>query len=99
MIIPNEVQERINTLMLEHNISKEELCEKINIKLSTFDSWKKRNTIPTTEILLKISIYFQFPIDYLLTGNYYNITNFNLIYKQGFHDGIEFVKNKINKIK
>ncbi len=45
-----------------------EVCKDLGISQGTVSNWRKRNSIPSGELLAKMSNYFDVTMDYLLTG-------------------------------
>lgn len=90
---------RIRDLMKLNNVYRQELCRDLKISTAQYDSWGKRNKIPSWEVLIKISEKFNVTIDYLLTGRkLFENTEQEAIYNQGFQDGIRSLKKKIEDI-
>lgn len=63
-----EFTDRIDDLLLRINEKRSHLAEKIGIANQSFTDWKKRGTIPSADIALKIAKYFNVSVEYLLTG-------------------------------
>lgn len=61
--------DRLDLLLTEKKETRTHLAEVIGIKNQSFSDWKKRGTIPSADIVLKIANYFNVSIDWLITGN------------------------------
>lgn len=59
---------RIESLLKTKKISKTAFLEELGLNKNTFSAWRKRNTIPSTEVMLKIANRLEVPMDYLMTG-------------------------------
>lgn len=57
---------RIKSLRKEHNLTQKELGEKINLSSRVIGYYESEERMPTPELLLKISNYFNTSVDYLL---------------------------------
>ena len=57
---------RLQELLEENKISQRKLITDLHIGAGTISTWKTRGTIPSGEVLLQISDYFNVSVDYLL---------------------------------
>lgn len=60
--------DRLDLLLTEKKETRTHLAEIIGITNQSFSDWKKRGTIPSADIVLKIANYFSVSIDWLVTG-------------------------------
>ena len=58
--------DNLKELMFDNNMSVKDFCEKLDINLSHFYSYLKKETIPCFSTIVKIADYFCCSIDYLL---------------------------------
>ncbi len=63
-----EFTERIESLLEEKNEKRAHLAEVIGVTNQSFTDWKKRGTIPSADIALKIAQHFGVSLEYLLLG-------------------------------
>lgn len=61
--------DRLDLLLTEKKETRTHLAEVIGITNQSFSDWKKRGTIPSADIVLKIANYFKVSIDWLINGN------------------------------
>lgn len=59
----------IRTCLKVRGISQAQLVKDLGLAQNTFTNWMKRNALPSTEILYKISKYFGVTMEYLITGS------------------------------
>lgn len=64
--------DRILLLLEEKKIKSIDLCNYLNINNSTFTNWKQRKTDPPAKYIKDIAIFFDIPVDLLLTGKIEN---------------------------
>lgn len=62
------IVKRIDTWLIEKNLKRQALAETIGITKQSFTDWDKRNSVPSADILYNISLFFNKPIQLLLTG-------------------------------
>ncbi len=62
------ISQRIFALLESKGLSQKDLAEYAGISQSAITNWKKRNTTPSTEIIIKISEFLGVSERYLLTG-------------------------------
>lgn len=60
--------ERIDEKLKEKNLKRLSLCDDLNLTHSALTDWKKRGTIPSGDICLKIANYLNVSVEWLLTG-------------------------------
>lgn len=60
--------ERIDQLLKEKNLKRSALCEAVGIDSTSISVWKKRGTIPSGDVCLKIAEYLGADVEYLITG-------------------------------
>lgn len=59
---------RLEALLNDRKISNKQMCLDIGITTSAVTTWKKRNTIPSADVVLKIAKYLDVSLEYLITG-------------------------------
>lgn len=93
--------DRIDLLLSERNEKRPSFCEKVGILPPQISMWKKRNSIPPADTLLRIAKYLNADPGWLLTGeNFYTNTNLthaekNEEYRKGYIAGINHIKDII----
>ncbi|WP_443741415.1 helix-turn-helix domain-containing protein [Treponema berlinense] len=60
--------ERIDLLLKEKNLKRSALCEAVEIDSTSISVWKKRGTIPSGDVCVKIAKYLNVDAEYLITG-------------------------------
>lgn len=60
--------ERIDLLLKEKNLKRSALCEAVEIDSTSISVWKKRGTIPSGDVCVKIAKYLNVDVEYLITG-------------------------------
>lgn len=65
----NSFIERIDSLLLQRNEKRLTLTESMGITHSALSDWKKRGTIPSGDICVKMAKYFGVSVEWLITGN------------------------------
>lgn len=61
--------ERIDLLLKEKNLKRSALCEAVEIDSTSISVWKKRGTIPSGDVCVKIAKYLNVDVEYLITGS------------------------------
>lgn len=61
--------ERFKSLCEKMGKTMKQVCNDLEISQGTVSNWKKRNSIPSGDLLSKMSKYFDVSMDYLLTGS------------------------------
>ena len=59
---------QIDGLIYERNEKRQDLCDSIGITLQAITNWKKQNSLPTAETVIKIADYFKVDPKWLITG-------------------------------
>lgn len=95
---PKEILERIRILMKRNQIQRQDFCRELGISTAQYDSWEKRSKIPSWKVLFKIADSFNVTLDWILRGKELYNDSEKQIYEKGFQEGINYLKNKINKI-
>ncbi|MCF0242673.1 MAG: helix-turn-helix transcriptional regulator [Treponema sp.] len=72
----DELLNRIDILTKERGISKQSLCDTLQISRSTFSNWKILNGAPNADTLLKVANYFYVSTEWLLTGKLSSSSDF-----------------------
>ena len=60
--------ERLDSLMQEQNVQKNTLAQLVNISTQTFYDWKKKGTVPSADVAVKIASFLGTTVEYLITG-------------------------------
>jgi transcriptional regulator with XRE-family HTH domain len=68
VLLMNEVLQRIERLRNSKKMSQYKLCNELEIRQSTYNTWIQKNRTPMPDKLQKIADYFNVTIDYLMTG-------------------------------
>ena len=63
------ISEKILKLRKSHNLSQEDLAEKLNVYRQSISKWENGQSIPETEKLIELSEIFNVSIDYLLKSS------------------------------
>ena len=58
----------VESLVREHNLSKQAFCDELGFSRSSFINWKKQSSIPNGETVIKIADYFKVDPKWLVTG-------------------------------
>lgn len=58
----------VESLVREHNLSKQAFCDELGFSRSSFINWKKQSSIPNGETVIKIADYFKVDPKWLITG-------------------------------
>ena len=64
----NEFWARLKELSHERKVMQKTFCEELGFDLQQFRNKKFLGTFPTLEQLVKLSMYFNVPLEYLLLG-------------------------------
>lgn len=64
----DDILSRIFSILDERKTTKKHFCECCRINYQSLHDWKIRRTIPSAEVLLRISEYLGVTMEYLLTG-------------------------------
>ena len=64
----SDFTDRIETLLLAKGIKKSEFTDANGIHLQSFYDWKKRGTIPSADVAVKIASYLGTSVEWLVTG-------------------------------
>lgn len=59
---------QIDKLLSERNIKRQPLCDSVGITLQAISNWKKQNSLPNTETVIKIADFFKVDPKWLVTG-------------------------------
>lgn len=66
MLSGKEIINLIDLLLAERDDSRKNMCEKLNISLSTLTNWKARDIIPPVDSLSDIAHYLNVDLEYLI---------------------------------
>ncbi len=67
MISGINVVKRIDFLLEENGISRKDMCDELEIPVSTLSNWKARNIVPGAEYILQICQYFEVSMKWILS--------------------------------
>ena len=87
--------ERLKQLRKEKKVTQSEIAEKIGVAKSTYSQYENGHREPNFETLLKLSLFFNVDVDFLLSGK--NSIKFNTI--AAHFDGDEFTEAELEEIK
>lgn len=62
------INERINDLLKEMNITQKELAESIGVSQNTISDWINKGKNPSANLMYRISDFLNISFDYLFTG-------------------------------
>ena len=62
------IHERIQQLRKEHNLSQEQLADRLGVSRQAVSKWESRQSLPDIDKIIAISRYFSVSCDWLLTG-------------------------------
>lgn len=63
--------ERVNTLLINQGKSREIIAKDLNISYQSFADWKRRDSLPSADICIKIARYLGVSVEYLIFGEEY----------------------------
>ncbi|MGE8025017.1 helix-turn-helix domain-containing protein [Staphylococcus pasteuri] len=67
---------QINKLRVRKKLSQKDLAYILKISTTKVNKWENNEELPEIEMLVKLSEFFEVPIEQLLTGNKNKNTNF-----------------------
>ena len=85
----NGVLTRIENLRELKGLSQAQFCDEVGINTSTYCTYKKRDTVPGTETLIKMADTLGCSTDYLLKGEDYYIDPEVAVFAQEMKDNPE----------
>lgn len=62
----NIVSDRLKSLRMHHNLTQQEVADKINVERSTYAYYESGKTVPSIDTLLTLSEVYDVPIDYFV---------------------------------
>lgn len=65
-----ELGKKLQQLRKENHMSQEKLAEHLNVSRQAISKWEQGTVIPDTENIVRISRFFQVPIEFLLLDKY-----------------------------
>lgn len=68
---------RIDEKLKEKNLKRQAMYDDLKLNHSAITAWKKRGTIPSADICLKIADYLNVSVEWLLTGKEKNAPQFS----------------------
>lgn len=92
------ISKNLKNLRDAHNISQVELANKLGITKQCVSNWENDNILPSIEMLIKLSKYFNVSTDYLLGLSYDNTINVDGLNEQEIAH-IKFFINDLRKRK
>ncbi|MCL2628965.1 MAG: helix-turn-helix domain-containing protein [Oscillospiraceae bacterium] len=77
---------RIRKLRKERNLTQKELAKHLKVADSTLSYWEMGKYEPDSNALMKLSEFFQVPIDYILCGKFskWNISDDRTLYPENY---------------
>ena len=66
------LSDRLQVLRKSHNLSQEQLAEKLNVSRQAISKWESGQANPDINNLLKLSDIYEASTDYILTGKELN---------------------------
>lgn len=60
--------DRLDSLLVENREIKSRFAKTIGIQYQSLVDWKKRGTIPSADVAIKIANYFNVSVEWLITG-------------------------------
>ena len=60
---------RVDSKLKELNLKRQVLAEYCKFSIQTFTDWKRRDSIPSADIALKIANYLNVSVEWLITGD------------------------------
>ena len=79
------LSDRLQVLRKSHNLSQEQLAEKLNVSRQAISKWESGQANPDINNLLKLSDIYQTSTDYILTGKELNkpiVNEDHIVYKE-----------------
>lgn len=61
-----KISERIQELRKSHNLTQSDLAKKMRVTRSSVNAWEMGISIPSTEKLIDLSLFFNISLDYLV---------------------------------
>lgn len=61
-----KISERIQELRTRHNLTQSDLAKKMRVTRSSVNAWEMGISIPSTEKLIDLSLFFNVSLDYLV---------------------------------
>lgn len=98
--------ERLKQLRKEKKVTQSEIAEKIGVAKSTYSQYENGHREPNFETLLKLSLFFNVDVDFLLSGKNSIQSLTDALNKKGefntiaaHFDGEEFTEAELEEIK
>lgn len=66
------LKDRLIALRKEHNLTQENLANKLNINLSTYKAYETERNVPKLELLKQLADFYEVSLDYLCCRQYNN---------------------------
>lgn len=66
---------RLHGLLDSKNISHRKMCRQLGICKGTMQNWRRRGNIPSGDMLLRLSLYLDTSVDYLLGNDKYAVNS------------------------
>lgn len=79
------LSDRLQVLRKSHNLSQEQLAEKLNVSRQAISKWESGQANPDINNLLKLSDIYETSTDYILTGKELNkpiVNEDHIVYKE-----------------
>lgn len=72
-----EINERVFYLLEQQKKTAKELADFIGVRPSSISAWKTEGSYPSSKHIIRISEFFNVPIEFLFTGEYKAASNLN----------------------
>lgn len=105
-----EINERIFYLLEKQNRTAKELGDFIGVRPSSISAWKTEGSYPSSKHIIRISEFFNVPIEYLFTGQNNNsmhlskqetelLETYNQLDSRGQHSVHMAIYNELDRMK
>jgi len=97
----NKIGERLKKLRGDMEISQAKLGAILNIPQQTYDRWEQGKTQPDADTLIRLALYFDVTVDYLIgkTSDFYNVSNNETVATIHGNNNIGIIGGNNNKVK
>ena len=80
-----KIAERIRELRDKHNLTQSDLARRLSVTRSSVNAWEMGISVPSTDRLAELAIFFHTTTDFLLgidSGEYVNLDNYTVKEKE-----------------